>query len=50
MTVIYPVIFTRTNDETDTYLVSIPDIQGMTEGHGLADAISMAKDYIGNIL
>ncbi len=48
MTVVYPVIFTRTNDEKDTYLVSIPDIQGMTEGHGLVDAISLAKDCIGN--
>lgn len=50
MTVVYPVIFTRTNDEKDTYLVSIPDIHGMTEGYGLADAISLAKDYIGNAL
>lgn len=50
MTVVYPVIFTRTNDKKDTYLVSIPDIGGMTEGYGLPDAISMAKDYIGNAL
>ena len=50
MTVVYPVIFTRTNDEKDTYLVSIPDMQGMTEGYGLVDAIALAKDYIGNAL
>ena len=47
---IYPVIFTETKDEKDTVLVFIPDLNGMTEGYGLANAISMAKDYIGNAL
>ena len=47
MTVIYPVIFTATHDEDDTYLVYIPDIKGMTEGHGLEDAYHMARDYMG---
>ncbi len=47
MVVIYPVIFTKTNDEKDTYLIEIPDLKGMTEGYGLADAIKMARDYIG---
>lgn len=47
MTVVYPVIFTRTGDEKDTYLVEIPDIKGMTEGYGMSDAIEMARDYIG---
>lgn len=46
MKTVYPVIFTKTNDEQDTYLVDIPDIKGMTEGYGLADAIEMARDYI----
>lgn len=50
MTVIYPVVFTQTKDEKDTYLISIPDLNGMTEGYGLSDAIKMAKDYIGNVL
>ena len=50
MTVVYPAIFTQTGDKKDTYLVSIPDLNGATEGYGLADAISMAKDYIGNAL
>ena len=50
MTVIYPVIFTELKDEKDTVLVSIPDLNGMTEGYGLIDAIKMAKDYIGNAL
>lgn len=47
MVLIYPVIFTATHDEKDTYLIEIPDINGMTEGYGLADAYHMAKDYIG---
>ncbi|MBP3784589.1 MAG: HicB family protein [Butyrivibrio sp.] len=47
MIVVYPVIFTQTHDEKDTVLVEIPDIEGMTEGYGMADAINMARDYIG---
>ena len=47
MTIVYPVIFTRVGDKKDTYLVDIPDIDGMTEGYGLSDAIEMARDYIG---
>ena len=48
--IVYPVIFTETNDKKKTVLVEIPDLKGMTEGFGIADAISMAKDYIGNAL
>ena len=48
MKLIYPAVFTRMGDEKDTYVVEIPDIQGFTEGYGLADAIEMARDYIGN--
>ena len=47
MTLVYPVILTATNDKNDTYLIEIPDLKGLTEGYGLADAISMARDYIG---
>lgn len=47
MKVSYPVIFTRTGDKKDTYLIEIPDIQGLTEGFGIDDAVHMAKDYIG---
>ena len=46
MKVAYPVIFTKTNDDRGTYLAYIPDLDGATEGHGLADAIQMARDYI----
>lgn len=47
MTLMYPVIFTATHDDKDTYLVYIPDIDGMTEGYGLEDAYHMARDYMG---
>lgn len=50
MNVIYPVIFTETNDKKSTILIEIPDIKGFTEGYGIADAINMAKDFIGNSL
>lgn len=50
MNTIYPVIFTETNDKENPVLVYIPDINGMTEGKDIADAISMAKDYICNFL
>lgn len=47
MIVVYPVLFTQTKDEKDTYLIEIPDLEGYTEGYGLSDAIHMARDYIG---
>lgn len=50
MKVVYPVVFTETKDKKNTVLVYIPDLNGMTEGYGIEDAISMAKDYIGNAL
>ena len=50
MIIAYPVIFTKTGDKKDTYLVYIPDFDGATEGYGIADAIRMARDYIGSSL
>lgn len=47
MTAIYPVIFTATHDDKDTYLIEIPDLRGLTEGYGIQDAYRMARDYIG---
>ncbi len=47
MTIAYPVVFTQTKDKKDTVLVYIPDFDGATEGYGIADAIRMARDYIG---
>lgn len=43
----YPVIFTKTEDEKDTILIEVPDLEIMTEGFGVADAIEMARDAIG---
>ena len=50
MNAIYPAIFTETNDKKNPILVYIPDINRMTEGKNIADAIAMAKDYICNSL
>ena len=49
MVIIYPVIFTQTHDERDTYLINIPDLKGFTEGYGIEDAYLMARDYIGSL-
>lgn len=50
MIVIYPAIFTETNDNKDTVLIEIPDLDGRSEGYGLADAIFVAKDLIKEII
>lgn len=47
MKVVYPVIFTETNDNV---LIYIPAFDGMTEGKDIADAVDMARDYIANAL
>lgn len=47
MVKVYPVIFTKTNDEKNTILVEVPDLEIFTEGYGMADAIEMARDAIG---
>jgi predicted RNase H-like HicB family nuclease len=44
---VYPVIFTQTNDEKNTVLISVPDLDIMSEGYGINDAIEMARDVIG---
>lgn len=44
---VYPVIFTQTKDEKDTILIEVPDLDILTEGYGMADAIYMARDAIG---
>lgn len=43
----YPTIFTKVRDEKDTVLVEVPDFDITTEGYGMADAIIMARDAIG---
>lgn len=44
---VYPVIFTQLNDEKDTVLIEVPDLNILSEGYGMADAIDMARDAIG---
>lgn len=48
-TVAYPVVISY--DETEKsaykYLVYLPDFDGYTQGDSLANAIAMARDYIG---
>ena len=44
MKAVYPVIFTQ----TDTHvLVEVPDLEILTEGTDIADAVEMARDAIG---
>lgn len=51
MVVSYPVIFTETNDNKDTVLIEVPDIEdALSEGYGMEDAIFMAKDLIKEII
>ena len=45
---VYPVIFTETKDEKDTVLIEVPDLDILSEGYGIADAIKMARDAIGS--
>ena len=44
---VYPVIFTPLKDEKNTILIEVPDLEILTEGYGMADAIEMARDAIG---
>lgn len=44
---VYPVIFTQLNDEKNTVLIEVPDLEILTEGFGMADAVEMARDAIG---
>lgn len=44
MKTVYPVIFTQTED---AFLVEVPDLDILTEGKDIADAIDMARDAIG---
>ncbi len=41
---VYPVILTQTNN---IVLVEVPDLEILTEGKNMADAIEMARDAIG---
>lgn len=41
---VYPVIFTQTED---VVLIEVPDLEILTEGKDMVDAIDMARDAIG---
>lgn len=44
---VFPILITKNEDDTDfPYFVEIPDIDGMTEGKSIVDAMEMAKDYL----
>lgn len=43
MKAIYPVFFTKTND---VILIEVPDLEILTEGKDMQDAIEMARDAI----
>lgn len=45
MKIVYPVIFTET--EKGEYLVEVPDLEILTEGKDIGDAMFMARDAIG---
>lgn len=40
----YPVFFTKVDN--DTILIEVPDLDILTEGRDMADAIKMARDAI----
>jgi predicted RNase H-like HicB family nuclease len=44
---IYPIYITVDPNEEYPYFVEIPDVDGFTQGKDLAEAITMARDYIG---
>lgn len=44
---VYPVIFTPLKDEKETILIEVPDLEILSEGFGMANAMEMARDAIG---
>ena len=46
----YVVFLTPVDDKKDTYLIEVPDLDIVTEGYGIADAIYMARDAIGLVI
>lgn len=44
---VYPVIFTQLEDKKHTVLIEVPDLEILTEGFGMPNAIEMARDAIG---
>lgn len=44
---VYPVIFTQLDDKKHTVLIEVSDLEILTEGFGMPNAIEMARDAIG---
>ena len=44
---VYPVIFTQLDDKKHTVLIEVPDLEILTDGFGMPNAIEMARDAIG---
>ena len=44
---VYPVIFTPLKDKKDTILIEVPDMEILSEGFGMANAVEMARDAFG---
>ena len=44
---VYPVIFTPLNDAKDIVLVEVLDLEILTEGYGMLNAVYVARDAIG---
>ena len=44
---VHPVIFTQLGDKKNTVLIEVPDLEILTEGYGMANAMEMARDAIG---
>ena len=49
MIVVYPVLI-EYDEDSDCYLVEVPDLKVNTNGDSLSDAICMARDLIGFVL
>ncbi|NVY96932.1 type II toxin-antitoxin system HicB family antitoxin [Lactobacillus sp. DCY120] len=47
MNVVYPIIITKDSQDKVPYFVQIPDLNGFTQGTSIANAMEMARDYIG---
>ena len=46
MRYVYPAILTPLNDERNTILIEVPDLELLTEGFGKEDAVRMTQDAI----
>ena len=43
---VYPVIFTKIQDEKNTILIEVPDLEILTEGFGIVNAIDIDRKSV----